>query len=643
MQITMKLNMYKFTFFLLALSCYAQAGNLLTIGDTKVSSEEFKYIFLKNNADTPISKKSIQEYLDLYVNFKLKVTDAKHMGLDTAKTFIDELAKYRSQLTKPYLTDLELDENLTKEAYNRLKEEVEVSHILISTEKSVTIAKAKADSIKLAIDNGADFEALAIKYSDDRSVVDNKGYLGFIRGFKTVYSFETAAYNTPVGTISKPVKSRFGYHIIKVISRRDDPGELLVGHILKLTPEGGSMSELEQKKEEIEEIFGELLNGANFEDLAVKYSDDSYSAKNKGRLPWFGSGQIIKPFEDAAYALKVGEYSTPIQTTYGYHIIKLIDKRSLGNFEEMKPEIKRKMTSDDRGLAGVNAKIAQLKDEYKFKKFEDNYQALLPVVKKYRYADSMFLSSTSQMLKPVFVLAGINYTQADFGVWMNAHPKSDPSNIIGMDRKYKKYEKETILSYEDTQLEAKYPEFKNIINEYHDGILLFDVSSKKVWNKASEDVALLEKYYSKHKKNYRWEEIAWKGRILHCRSDSSKDLALKYASSSTTEELLKLVNVNGPNLKITEGTFKKGDNNAVDALAFETDELKNFEEYPVVTLDGNYLKEGSIKEFNYTKGAVTSDYQDKLEKNWIASLKKKTKVIIDKKELKLLTNELISK
>lgn len=638
----MKVNVFRISLFLLAISYYAQAGNLLTIGDTQVSKEEFKYIFLKNNADNPISKKSIKDYLDLFVNFKLKVADAEKMGLDTAQTFKDELAKYRSQLTKPYLTDLALDEKLTKEAFERLKEEVEVSHILISTEKGDAAAKAKADSIRLALDNGADFKTLAKKYSDDPSAKDNNGYLGFIKGFRTVYSFESAAYNTPVGTISDPVKSRFGYHIIKVISRRNDPGELLVAHILKLTPEGSSMSERETKKEEIEDIYQKLLGGASFETLATKFSDDSFSAKNEGKLPWFGSGQIIKPFEDAAYALKIGEFSQPIQTTYGYHIIKLIDKRSLGNFEEMKQDIKRKMASDDRGLAGVNAKIAQLKEDYKFEKNEENFLALLPVVKKYRYADSLFLSTTGKMQDPVFVLDGKNFTQADFGAWMHEHSKGDPSNIIGLNKKYKKYEEEAILGYEDSKLESKYPEFKSIINEYHDGILLFDVSSQKVWNKASEDVTALENFYAKHKKNYRWEEKAWKGRILHCRSDSAKELALKYAPSSTTEELLKLVNTNGPNLKVTEGTFKQGDNKEVDALVFETGDFKKLEEYPVVVPDGKFVKEGSIKEFKYTKGAVTSDYQDLLEKNWITSLKKGSKVVIDKKELKALTTELIS-
>lgn len=638
----MKLNFVTITLLFVVLGLTAQENVFLKIGDTEVTKDEFKYIFLKNNSDQEISKKSIKEYLNLYTNFKLKVEDAKSDGLDTLPSFTAELSKYRKQLTKPYLTDLSVDKKLTTEAYERLKEEVEVSHILLSVQPDAKKAEQLADSIKRALENNADFATLARKYSKDPSVVTNNGYLGFLKGFRTVYSFETAAYNTPVGEISEPVNTRFGIHVLKVHSRRESPGELLVAHILKLTPETMPKDKIEDVQFEINEIYKKLKKGVDFEDLAKKYSDDSYSAKNGGKLPWFGTGEIIKPFEEAAFALDKGQYSKPIKTNYGFHIIKLIDKRNIGAYEEMEDEIKRKLANDERGKAGVSAKLKQIKEEYKYKKYDENFAPVLSVVQNFRYADSLFLKNISKLTDPLFELEGKAFTQADFGKWMHEHPKGDPSNSLGMDRKYKRYEVETILSYEDSKLEEKYPEFRNLIKEYHDGILLFDISSKKVWNKAAESKEELKSFYNKHKKNYRWEDKVWKGRVLLCRNDSTKETALELSPSLTKEELIKKVNEKGPFLKVIEGYFKKGENNAVDVIAYETgDELNKISEYEIVALDGKFIDEGEIKPFEYSKGAATSDYQDYLEAEWVKNLRKTYNTSLDKKVYKELINELI--
>ena len=552
--------------------------------------------------------------------------------------------KYRKQLTKPYLTDLSVDEDLTKEAYDRLKEEVEVSHILLSNQPNPKQAELLADSIIKALKNNADFATLAKKYSKDPSAETNNGYLGFVKGFRTVYKFESAAYNTPVGEISEPIATRFGLHILKIHSRRESPGELLVAHILKLTPESMSTDDVENVQIEINNIYNKLNKGTAFEDLAKKYSDDSYSAKSGGKLPWFGTGEIIKSFENAAFALKKGQFSAPIKTNYGFHIIKLLDKRNIGSFEDMQEEIKHKMANDERGKAGVNAKLKQLKTEYNYTKYDENFAPLLKVVESYRYADSLFLDSSSKLTDPLFVLDGKAFTQADFGKWMHEHPKGDPSNQLGMSRKYSRYEVEAILNYEDSKLEEKYPAFRNLINEYHDGILLFDISSKKVWNKASESKVELEAFYDKHKKSYRWDEKVWHGRVLLCRNDSAKNIALQLSPSLSKEELIKKVNETGPYLKVIEGYFKKGENNAVDVLAFETeDELKKTSEYEVTAISGEFVNAGEIKPFEYSKGATTSDYQDFLEIEWIKNLKKTYKITLNKKEYKQLVNDLIEK
>ena len=339
----MKKTFIAFLLVLIAFSINAQSDEvLMTIDGKQITKGEFEYLFLKNNDADEITYDDVKDYLDLYVKFKLKVVEAESRKMDTTFAFITELDGYRSQLAKPYLTDREVDEYYLKEAYDRLKEEVEASHILVEVEKGATpedTVKAynKAMDIAEKARNGEDFADLARKYSDDPSSESNGGYLGYFKGFQMVYPFESGAYNTPVGEVSNPVKSSFGYHIIKVHNRRPSPGEVRVAHIMKMANEEASDKQKDNAEQMIYNIHAQIKAGKDFEEMAKNYSDDYATAENGGALNWFSTGQMVKPFEKASFNLKnPGDISEPIRTQFGWHIIKLLDKRDMQTDKEIK-------------------------------------------------------------------------------------------------------------------------------------------------------------------------------------------------------------------------------------------------------------------------------------------------------------------
>ena len=363
---------------------------LMTIAGSKVTVKEFESVYHKNNTkETATDNKSLTDYVDLFVNFKLKVREAEELGLDTAKAFKEELAGYRKQLSQPYLTDKDVNEKLLTETYNRLKEDIHASHILVKVNetalpKDTLEAYNKIMKIRARILKGEDFNKVAGEkgVSDDPSAKDNGGDLGYFTALQMVYPFESAAYNTKVGQISMPIRTRYGYHIIKVSDRRPAQGEVLVSHIMVKTPPNMSKEDSLNSYKKITQIYDSIKSGkAKFEDMAQKYSDDKASAKKGGELPWFGTYKMPPEFEKAAFAMKTkGDVSPIIKTKYGWHIILLKDKRGLASFDDMKSELKGKVTKDSRAQVGRESLIAKLKAEYKFKenlKMRDDFYKVM--------------------------------------------------------------------------------------------------------------------------------------------------------------------------------------------------------------------------------------------------------------------------
>lgn len=618
---------------------------LMKINGQEIKKSEFEYIYYKNSQQQMAEQKDLDDYLDLFVNFKLKVAEAKARGIDTTYAFVSELAGYRKQLAQPYLVDKSIDDALALEAYERMKENVEVSHILIRVDANATEAQDKAAynkvvALKKKIDAGYNFEKLAKEVSEDPSAVNNGGYLGYISGFMTVYPFENAAYNTPVGQVSEPVRTQFGYHLVKVINRRQDPGEVLASHIMKMTPRNANPEAEARVKQEIDAIYALLDQGADFAELAKNESDDKGSAVNGGQLPWFGSGRMVPEFEQAVYALPArGMYTKPFQTSYGWHIAKLLDRRGIEPFEEKKTEIMRRIARDERGSKGHDALVSRLKSEYNFELNQATNDMLVELAATASPLHADFAAEAKRVALPLFSFAGKTYTTADFAEFLAKNKSTRQyTNQTILAERCKAFEDATIIAYEDSQLESKYADFRNLLREYHDGILLFEVSSKEVWEKASQDVPGLQRYFKKHKKNYRWKEPRFKGMIIECKDEATAEAAhdiLKNAPADSASLFLRReLNTDSIQyVRVTKGLYAEGDNAIVDAINFKSGEVPENEHFPVVFTYGKKLKK-SPEGYEDVRGLVTADYQSYLEEKWVESLRKRNHVEINEDVLK---------
>jgi len=617
---------------------------LMTINDKPVPKSEFEYIYNKNNSNNSLDKKTLDEYVDLFVNFKLKVEEAKAQGIDTTASFINELAGYRTQLTKPYLTDIKVDNELLQEAYSRLKEDVDVSHILIRVAPNATpadtlIAWNKINTILRRLQKKEDFAKVANEISEDQSAVENGGHIGWISAFRTVYPFETVAYNTPVGSFSRPVRTTFGYHILKVNDRRNSLGEVLVSHIMRFTSKDNE--DLNKKaKVTIDSLYQRVLAGDDFGALASKYSEDRGSATKNGELPWFGTGRMVPEFETAAFALKnIGDVSMPIQSAYGWHIIKLIDQKGLASFESMKADVERKVKRDERANRGQDAFLNKLRVDYNYQVNSANVQEFYKLAEKRNLSDSTFLSEAGKLNKPLFGFDAKNYTQQDFALYLknnNSTEKTIASEMI--DEKFNAFSNRELLTYEDGQLEKKYEDFRFLMQEYHDGILLFEVSNREVWDRASKDTAGLAKYFNTHKNDYTWEKPHYKGRVIYCKDKATfkaaKSIVKKAHNDSIDKYLRTRLNDSIQYVKIEKGLFVQGENKVVDNKVFKTkEEYKPTEDYPYVFVVGKKLK-NIPEDYTDVRGLVTADYQEYLEKEWIKTLRAKYPVAVDQNILK---------
>ncbi len=622
---------------------FSQDANtvIMTIGDREITKGEFEYLFYKNNDEKNVTLKDVKEYSDLFVNFKLKVLEAEARKLDTVPTFITELDGYRSQLAKPYMTDRDLDEKLLLSAYERLKEEVEASHILVqipegSSPADTLSAYNKAIEVRSRAMKGEDFAALAKQFSSDPSAVDNGGYLGYFKGFQMVLPFEDGAFNTPVGEVSAPVRSSFGYHIIKVHNRRKSPGEVMVAHIMRAASADAPDEVRMQAEKEIFDILYKLKMGGSFEELAKEHSDDYTTAEHGGRLNWFSTGQMVKPFENAAFALvNKDDISEPVKTDFGWHIIKLIDKRDILPYEELKEKISNRLLRDDRGTMAHESFIKKLEKEYNITKHKENIDEFVGISKKYTYRDSMFQVVTRGMSKPVLTINGVDYSQEHFADYLVRNPRGEvPSEEERVNLKFSRYYDETIMAYENSVLEKKYPDFGYLMNEYHDGLLLFEISSTEIWDKASQDTVGLEKFYAKNKKQYRWDEPHYTGKIFYCLNDSVVDVVKGLLKNKASDlEILQKVNETGPFVNIVSGIYTKGMNDVVDFYLWGGEAYKPFKLFEKAFIEGKSFEPGAVKELEACRGMVISDYQNYLEESWIKSLRKKYKVKIDKKVL----------
>ncbi len=621
-----------------------QDPTLLEIDGKKVTKSEFLQIYLKNNNDPKYDKESLDSYMELFKKFKLKVAEAEAMGYDTIPKLTKELEGYQKQLALPYLTDSKMNESLVKDAYDHMKNEVRASHILIRLDANASPADTlkaynKIMGLKARIDKGEDFAFVAkgTGGSEDPSVASNDGDLGYFTAFQMVYPFEDMAYRTPVGSVSKPFRTKFGYHILKVTDKRAARGTIKAAHLMIAANKNtASKEEIESARNKANELYEKLKSGENFEMLVSQFSDDPSSNNNGGVLPLFGTGtttRMVSEFEDAAFKLaKDGDISEPVQTDYGFHIIKRLELTDLRPFSELEKELQNKVNRDERSKLTQNSFIQKLKKDYKL---SDKSSKSIKWFKS--NIDSTYLAGkwSADKLKTndkMLTVDGKTYGQKDFAAYLVANHrnvrKANLNDVI--DEQYKAFQDKVVLDIEKSKLEAKYPEYKALMNEYHDGILLYEIMSDEVWNKAMSDTVGLTAFYEANKTNYIWGKRADAVVYETISAKVAADVEALLKKGLSSDSISSIINKDSElNLRVRTNKFEIEKTNylANQDLKVGVNKAYAFEgKYYVVNV--KQLIDSSQKELNEAKGLITSDYQNYLEKEWIKSLEQKHTVKI---------------
>ncbi|MEA1874625.1 MAG: peptidylprolyl isomerase [Bacteroidota bacterium] len=629
---------------------------IIEVGDEQVSTAEFLHIYTKNNRHQELSYSldSLSAYMDLFVNFKLKVVEAKSMGLDTLKSYRSELRGYRTQLAQPYLTDKSVEDELVREAYERSKYDINASHILFKIDPEVTgndtleiYNEAKMVHQKLL--DGEDFTTLAKKYSDDESVRYNNGNLGFFTVFGMVYPFETAVYNTTPGEISDIVRTRFGYHIIKAQEKRPAKGRIRVAHIMVLLPKDATEEQTAQAMERVDMIQKKLDAGESFEELAKEFSEDRRSGRQGGLLPWFGvGGKMIAEFENVAFQLNdIGEVSNALRTSYGYHFVKLVDNEPIGSFEEQKMQLKNRISNSARASRSKTVLVDRLIDEYNAVVHDDALQVVSEMVTDSIFFGKWDATPAYKMNDVVFSFADKEYTQEDFARYLTKYNRKTEPKVLKhfVNQKFEDFKDKMILLYEENNLENKYDKFNFLMKEYHDGILLFDVTDRKVWSKAVKDTVGLEAFYEKNKDNYQWD-TRYEVHVLNADDKKLRKKIRKHIKKNPKTDWVEIDSIfNASDSAAVQKehwtVYEAGDNHFADELAKEYSKKLERKGRVITLMDDSRvldmrLRKPAIKKLEEARGVITADYQNYLEKQWIKSLHEKYNVIIHEDVLEKL-------
>ncbi|MBI1223587.1 MAG: peptidylprolyl isomerase [Bacteroidetes bacterium] len=638
-----------FTLGFLSLNLNAQqAKPLFTYGSDTVYTDEFVRVFLKNNKLEEQNDSSIRAYLNLYINFKLKVAEAESLKLDENPAFQQELAGYREQLSRSYMTDTSLTSKLVDEAYDRMKSEVRASHILIlvgpnALPKDTMRAWERISDLRKKAVGGYNFDTLAYYNSEDPSAKTNYGDLGYFTAFEMIYPFETMAFQTKPGDISPIFRTDFGYHILKVADKRPNRGEVRVAHLMIRLNPNAKEEEILTAKRKADSLYSLLNQGADWNKTVRTYSDDASSSGNGGELNWIRSNSpVAEPFREAAFGLdSVGEISKPVLTEYGWHIIKLLEKKPLPPKSELADRLKMQVNREpERVRMSQEALVKKFKASNGFEENTKNVKSLyLPI-------DSSIIRGTfkANMVKEpetiLFTIGTRSVTNTAFYQYAEQYQTPQNTSIqSAVANLYKGFVAKEVLQYEKDNLEAFFPDFKNLMEEYHDGILLFNLTQQKVWDKAVEDTVGLKNFYEAHKNEYQWKDRL-QATIYECNNKKTYKLTRKLLHKHLENvDISQQVNEKNPlSLVIKHSKFEKGENAQVDQIEWKKGT------HTVKTEDGKYyiivvseVIPAGPKAFNEVKGLMTGKYQDELERQWIEELKAKYPVVVNTEVLKQIS------
>lgn len=644
----------KLLVFIFTLSLYNLNGQnsdpvLFTVADNPIHVSEFNYIYNKNNGKkADYSKASVEEYLDLYVKFKLKVQKAKELKLDTIKALQDELAGYRQQLANSYLVDKEVNQKLVNEAFERKQKDIRVAHILVSlsqraNEGQIAAAREKARKIKEKLDQGADFNMMSKTMSNDKNTSDNNGELGWLSAVlpSGFYDLESAMFNTPVGKYSDPIRSSLGFHVLKVLDSRTARGEREVAHILVRDKLKGKP--VANAKARIDSLHQLITSGkATFDQLVAKNSDDANTSKKKGYLGNFGISQFELAFEDKAFALaNDGDISTPVKTSIGWHIIKRISKKDYSDATKMKAEIQNLLKKNDRTENARLALIENIKRSAEFKEYPIALNAFSQSLDESFYSYKWQVPNGVE--NTIFSLGDKNITTKDFADYCKKNTRTrlrfdkNKPLMASVKEMYSTFTDQKAIQYEEANLENRYPEFKSLMREYEEGILLFEATKINVWDKASQDTEGLNAFFERKKNNYAWKP---RGVVDVYTLKSADDKLVKQVTKllgSKDVQMLDQLMTSKNLLSVDQVTQEVGAKEfmgmdwKVGSISEAKIDKKNNE---TVIRRITEILPAAQKTMDDARGYIIADYQDELEAAWIKDLKKQYPVDIKKKVLK---------
>lgn len=617
---------------------------LFSIDSNEYKIDEFKRIYLKNlDLVKDDSQKDLNQYLELFIGYKLKVNKAYKLGLQNNTKYQSELNSYRNQLSKSYLNDSKVTNQLIEEAYNRSLKEVKASHILLSFDESIKGADTlafynKALALKKQIENGESFESVALANSQDPSVSDNKGNLGYFSAFRMVYPFESAAYKTAVGQISNPVRTRFGYHLIKVTDSRDNKGEVTVAHIMILNPSDANDDAKLKAKQTIDDISKKLQQGESFEALASQFSEDKSTAVKGGVLQRFGTGQLSsEAFESVAFSLEnSGDISQPFESGFGWHIVKLIEKHPVKSFADSKSELENKIKRDERSIIITNTLASKLKSKYTIEVNKTQYKNIEKTVTDAIYSQTWELPKEDNSIKDDLLVIDKTKKVAtmSFASYMQSQQKNKQTTkpvTKLVSELFESWKGEQLIAYYTDNLEREFPDFKNVMDEYRDGLLLFDLMEKEIWDKSKTDTIGLQNFYNLNKSKYNWKE-RFDVDILSSTDATVIESAQKMLKKGKSIEYIKskLNKKDKVAIMVKSGLYEKNYDilDKISNLTIGSNNTYNDANYSFVVHVKN-IKPAEIKALEDCKSKVINDYQQYLESTWVDELKKEFNISIN--------------
>lgn len=627
---------------LFALAMTAKDPVIMTVNGVDVPKSEFEYLYGKNSQQQ-LSQLSLPEYVEMFKLYKMKVEDAKAEGIDTTAAFRKEMEQYRRDLASPYLADSVYLDHLLKEEHQRSLKEVDVSHIMLfkTRDAAQNVARRqRMDSVYRALQQGADFATLAAEVSEDRGSNSNGGHMGYIASGRYPYSFEVAAYATPEGEYSEVVESPFGYHIITTGPRRDARGKIQAAHILRFA-QGQDPEKDARAKELIDSIYNVVsADPSLFAEMAKKYSEDRGSARQGGMLPWFGSGEMVAAFDSVAFSMADKSISKPFRSSFGWHIINRIASRPVPSAEEIKPQFLARVTNpQDERFPLVRAnQTERLARQHKGKVNEKTLAMLREEISK-NGLDSAFYAvyeSTPAGNAVLFTIAGKPTRVSELAKEMKSVNQSEPSAALQIfNSNFDGFYNNRLVEAEIERLEREVPDYRNLLHEYIDGSLLYEVSVRKIWDKAAKDTEGLENYFNTHRDNYKWSVPHAKGYLVQAADDSIAAEVRKLVAVTGRDSLVNTVRKAFPGkVSIEKVLVEKGANAMIDNLLFDGPDTKPSKKAYTVFFMIDPKVINAPEEYADVRGLVTSDYQNEFQSQWEDELRAKYPVKVNEKVLK---------